>query len=437
MSRSEAIQRIVWCLLRHANRPDVAVATAATMKAHLGKGYEQRMTFTNLLRAAGLFAKDDDGYFMRYHHSTVPADMTFLDMPDANYLLTLPVPVEPRMRIAYNVFTGLLLKYLYQTYGAVPTEVCEGMARLVADQPLPDSSALWEEFKRSDFVTNAVCEGLEATLGAIGGIGGIDVTETMANSALLRAFLKVLPRFENKFQSQGGMRLNYYLTDDIDKWLKKNQITGTSNESLEDLWKRAWQEDVSPAEVAKQIAVRVVSDIQRGQPLPARTFRALWTGEGSGDNRKPGVRDNLPKASDDKSQRARQVDEAVVGFLNQLDARRQNTRALHQWVSSVLNGSQYRTQLDEIVKKACDAISSSGKKRPDTRDTTSLLDSIVAEFRAQAIVPSLRKDVKRHDGEVRNAINETVRLCVAFHLARQLGSESCMPTSIFGWQVAT
>lgn len=439
MSRSEAIQRIVWCLLRHANRPDVAVATAATLRAHLGEGHEQQMTFTNLLRAAGLFAKDDDGYFVRYYRSNVSPDMTLLNVPDADYLLTVPVPVEPRMRIAYNVFTGLFLKYLYQAYDMVPTEVYEGMARLVADadKPLPDSNTLWGEFNRSDFVARAVSEGLEATLGAIGGIGGIDVTETMANSALLCALLTVLPRFEKKFQSQGGMRLDFYFVEDIDKWLSEHQTAGSSNGSLEDLWKRGWQEKVSTTEVAKQIAVHIVNDVQRDQPLPARTFQALWTGEGSGTNRKRGVRDNLPKAPNDKSQRARQVDEAVVSLLSQLDARRQDTRALHQWVSLVLNGSQYCTELDQMVQKVCAVLSSSGRKRPDTWDATSLLDRIITEFRGKAIVPSIRKNVKKHDGELRNAINETARLCVAFHLAHKLVSNSHLPISIFGWRVAT
>lgn len=435
MNRSEAIQRIVWCLLRYASRPDVAVATAATLREYLGEGFERQMTFTNLLRAAGLFVKDDDGYFIRYQRSDVAPDMTFLEMPDANYLLTVPVPVEPRMRIAYSVFTGLLLKYLYKTYGAVPTEVSEGRACLVAGQALPDSNALWEGFKRSDLATRAVCEGLEATLGAIGNIGGIDVTETMANSAPLPAFLTMLPRFESKFQTQGGMRLNFYLVEDIEMWLEKNHSTGVADETLEDLWLRSWQEDSSPHEVAGQIAARIVRDIQRDQPLPARTFKSLWVGEGSGANRKRGVRDILLGLKKDNNQTVRQVDELVMGFLSQLDARRKDTCTLHWWVRSKLNQKHYSAQLNQVIERIKKVLNSSDRDSPDCWSTEDLLNNILIEFRSEAIVPAMRKKVAGHDREVKSAIYETVRLCIAFQIARELPSNA--PISIFGWHAAT
>ena len=81
MRRTEAIQRIVWCLLNHPDHPEIAVATAETLKDSLGTGNEGQMTFTNLLRAAGLFAKDDDGYFMRYRREDARRDMSLLDLP--------------------------------------------------------------------------------------------------------------------------------------------------------------------------------------------------------------------------------------------------------------------------------------------------------------------------------------------------------------------
>jgi hypothetical protein len=439
MNRAEAIQRIVWCLLRHADTPNVAVAAAATLQDHLGDGHERQMTFTNLLRAAGLFAKDDDGYFMRYRNAGANPDNSFLDVPQPNYLLTFPVPAEPRMRVAYSVFTGLLLKYLYQTYGAVPTEVSEGMARLVASQPLPDSDNLWREFKQSEFVAQAVSEGLEATLGAIGGIGGIDVTETMADSALLKAFLTVLPRFGNKFQKQGGMRLDFYFVKDVDEWLAQQNSAGNSSESLADLWRRGWQEGSSPDDVAKQIAARIVRDVKSNQPLPARTFETLWTGEGSGASRKQGRRDNrqdFPPPPDAMTQkRAKQVDNAVVGLLSQLDAKRRDTRTLHQWIKSKLNAPQHRKWVDKAVAAIQAALTSDTSSKHTPLDAGQLLDSIVKEFQAQTVVPSLRKDVAGHNREVRSAIQQSAQWGIAIRLAEKLGKDASI--SIFGWRVET
>lgn len=435
MNRAKAIQRIVWCLLRYADKPYVAVATTATLQEHLGDGHERQMTFTNLLRAAGLFAKDDDGYFLRYRHSDTTTDISFLDIPDPNHLLTFPVPAEPRMRIAYSVFTGLLLKYLYQTYGAVPTEVSEGMARLVTSKPLPASGTLWKEFKQSEFVAQAVSEGLEATLGAIGGIGGIDVTETMADSALLRAFLTVLPRFGNKFQSQGGMRLDFYFIKDMDEWLGQQDGVSESSVSLADLWRRGWQEDNSPRDVAKQITVRVMRDVNRDQPLSARTFRTLWTGEGSGINRKPGVRDGLPRAIGEDAGHAKSIDDSVFGLLSQLDAKRRDTRTLHQWVKSKLNAPQHRKWLDEVVSAIQAGLIPGASSKPMTLSAIPMLESIVTEFQAQTIVPSLRKDVAGHHREVRNAIQQTVGLCIATLLAAKF--KEGLTISVFDWSIET
>jgi hypothetical protein len=321
MTRDKAIQSIVWCLLRQADTPDAAVAAARILQPSLGDGYERQMTFTNLLRAAGLFAKDDDGYFRRYLDMGVPANELLLSVPQPNCLLTFPVPAEPRMRIAYGVFSGLLLKYLYQHYGAVPVEVKEGTARLVTSQQTPDGDTLWNEFKRSPFVASAVAEGLEATLGAIGNIGGIELTETMANSALLDACLNVLPQFGSKFQSQGGMRLDFYFTQDVDAWLAQHNADGNlSDDPLPDLWRRGWSEEGSArAEVAKQIAVRIVREISRNQPLPFRTFRALWTGEGSGTGRKHGRHDGLPPATGENAKYGKDVDDRVSELLRRLN----------------------------------------------------------------------------------------------------------------------
>lgn len=444
MNRVEAIQRIVWCLLRHADRPGVAAATAATLQEHLGEGHERQMTFTNLLRAAALFANDDDGYFMRYRHTGADADDSLLRQPQPNYLLTFPVPAEPRMRIAYNVFAGLLLKYLYQTHGAVPTQVREGLASLVASRPLPGTNALWAEFKRSDFVSRALGEGLVATLSAIGGIGGVDLTETMADSALLEALLTVLPQFGSKFQSQGGMRLDFYFCSDVESWLGRRKSRCESDESLDGLWRRGWQEDSPTREIAEQIAIRIVRGIDRSQPLPMRTFRTLWTGEGSGRGRKRGERDALPRAPRENAARAKKVDDAVFALLSQLDAKRRDVCALHGWVRSKLETPGTLKFLDNVERGIQDALACRRKAKPAAFDDGGkrlskllgkCLDKLVARFEEETTVPSLRKHTVNHNREVRNAIEQTVRLCISTRLAAKLDEDA--PISIFDWRVGS
>ncbi|WP_334109415.1 hypothetical protein [Thermodesulfitimonas autotrophica] len=210
MKRDEAIRRIVWCLLRHADTPDVAVATAATLQHYLGEGYERQMTFTNLLRGAGLFAKDEDGYFMRYRHSGT-LDDSFLEIPEPNYLLTFPVPVEPRMRIAYNVFVGLLLKYLYQTQGVVPIEVSEGSVRLWSSGGLPDAVSVWCDFQKDDRTIASLKEGVETTLVAIKQrkrrIGTPQLSAALAQTPLLGILEAAIKRHSRMFQSQNTLKV--------------------------------------------------------------------------------------------------------------------------------------------------------------------------------------------------------------------------------------
>jgi len=439
MSRAEAIQRIVWCLLCHIDQPESAVATAQTLQKYLGEGYEQQMTFTNLLRAAGIFAKDDDGYFIRYRYTDEPTDELLLHIPQANYLLTLAVPTEPRMRIAYSVFTGLLLKYIYQTYGAVPIEASEGLARLFAKQPLPDTDTLWAEFKQSGFVARALCEGLDATLGAIDrGIGRIDVTETMAESVLLDAFFTVLPRFSRKFQTQGGLRLVFYFTKDIDEWLAQHDGANASNESIAELWQHGLQEGISSHEIARRIAIRIVREVDRRQPLRTQTFKGLWTGERS----KPGERDGWLRAARENVVRnketdgtLKEVDEAVPELLSQLDAEHRDTRELHQWVNSELGTEQWKALLENIVVAIQRASMDKDTCKSETFDFTPQLDSIKSVFQSKAIIPSLSRKVSVHNREVGSAIQQTVKLCIAKRLAEKLNQTALV--SIFGWRVAT
>lgn len=434
MNRSEAIQRIVWCLLNHTEHPEIAVATVETLKGSLGTGNDGQMTFTNLLRAAGLFAKDDDGYFMRYRLEEAIPDESLLNLPSPNHLITFPVPTEPRMRIAYSIFSGLLLKYIYQTYGAVPTEVSEGIARFVTNQPLPDSHLLWNEFKQSESAANAVGEGLEATFGAIRNIGGIDVTETMADSALLRALLNVLPQFGRKFQAQGGMRLDFYFRKDINDWLTEYAPDGRPRESISELWQQGFQEENLSIEIAKKIAGALIHSIDLDQPLPMRTFRSLWTGEGSGVSRKRGERDTLPQPTGDEGKRSKAVDDAVLRLLSQLDEKRQDTHTLHQWMKPKLKTPQSVKLLDEVVTTTQSLLVAEAKAKAKTIDASSLVEDIATAFRTQTVITTLRKSITQQNKEVQKAIEQTLALCLIIELAARL--EENVPISILGWRVS-
>jgi hypothetical protein len=210
MNRQEAIQLIIWSLLAHADAPREAVAAALTLKPHLGDRAES--DFRNLLRAAGLFARDDDGFFMRYVRSaSAQADPGSLPVP--THLLTVPVPVEPRMRIAYSVFTGLLLKHLYQSHAAVPLQVTEGMALLCApDQPaapaspLPDNAEqVWQQFRSSTLAESALQDGIESTfLGLRGGrpIGAVEVPHSWKETCIETLLRKAVDRNPRAFQTQ-------------------------------------------------------------------------------------------------------------------------------------------------------------------------------------------------------------------------------------------
>ena len=424
MNRTEAIQRVVWCLLHHTEHPEIAVATAETLKGSLGEGNEGQMAFTNLLRAAGLFAKDDDGYFMRYRREEASPDQSLLNLPPPNCLITFPVPTEPRMRIAYSVFSGLLLKYIYQTHEAVPTEVSEGIARFVVKQPLPDSHLLWNKFKQSESVANAVSEGLEATFGAIRNIGRIDVTETMADSALLRALLNVLPQFGNKFQRQGGMRLDFYFQKDINDWLTQYAPDGRPCESIAELWQQGFQEENSSDEIAKKIAGAIVHSIDLDQPLPMLTFKLLWTGE----------RESLPKPTGDEGKRSKAVDDAVFRLLSQLDKKRRDTHTLHQWMKPKLKTPQWIKLLNEADATIQSPPATGAKAKSKTIDATSLVDDIVTAFQGQTVVTTLRKSITRHNKEVQQAIQQTLTLCLMVELDAKLDAN--VPISIFGWRVS-
>src|SRR5687768_14776375 len=133
--------RTVYQLLSGVEEPAVAVARAGVIWN--GSDAELR----SILRAAGAFAKNNDGYFFRYRKKGVVEEPA--DLPPATHLLVFPAPTEARMRVAYSYAQGLFLKHLYAEHAAIPREVRQGWAELIVPEDLPETDELWGSFLRS------------------------------------------------------------------------------------------------------------------------------------------------------------------------------------------------------------------------------------------------------------------------------------------------
>ncbi len=446
MNRQEAIQSIVWSLLEHADAPQQALAGALVVKPHLGPRAEG--DFRNLLRAAGLFARDDDGFFMRYvPRASTQEGNNLPSLPSPTHLLTVPVPVEPRMRIAYSVFTGLLLKHLYHCHAVVPLLVTEGMALLCAPEqpaaptsPLPDiAEQVWQQFQSSTLAESALQDGIEAALSAVGNIGAISVTDSLARGALFQVLLEILPRHEREFQTQGGMRLDFYSRDDIDKWKRSLAVTTDGTQSVESLWAQGlnWSD---PKRVANDIAVAIVREaIDAARPMAFRYVRGLWRGEGSGRNRKPGRRDGVRSETKDKNAgaKAEDIDKAVEEALSKLERSRSGTRDLDRWVARTLDSNDEHQELISSLASQLaptERPAKGGRHSVPSFSAESRVDRVSDSFRKDALIAFLKKEEGKAFAEIKAAVSETCKNVVAWRVARQIDRNDL---AIFGWPVAT
>ena len=425
MNRTEAIQRVVWCLLHHTEHPAVAVATAETLKSALGEGNEGQMTFTNLLRAAGLFAKDDDGYFMRYRREEAIPDESLLNLPSPNHLITFAVPTEPRMRIAYSVFSGLLLKYIYQTYGAVPITVGEGIAELWLPDPLSENTkSLWEKFRRSDMIYQALKDGLPSSLEAAKqeaprGIGAISVTEAMTQSQLLTVLINSIIESEEIFQDNGGKRLHFYEKTDIQRWFKE-EATPTDKD-LDKLWSEGLMQSNSSHETGKKLAACVVLANTQTPIMAVRDFSQAW-----GQTRRP--------RGSDKTQREqiKEITEMAVRLTGRLDTRRKGIRDLHQFVERTLMNEPAFLEDIQRAKQQVELVLS-----PNNKSTMASTPIDLSAFCTKLETDLMQNVVitKINDMEPRTAIKESVKACFCCGLACALDWNANV--LVFGWQTDT
>ncbi|HHV78330.1 MAG TPA: hypothetical protein GXX40_01730 [Firmicutes bacterium] len=134
----ESYSTAVRALLKFADLPREATALA---RALLGSTLTEPQ-YRALLAAVGAFAKDNESYFLRYDDikAPVPNELrsqfeSWLDSmekrdDEALRWLVFRKPNEPRMRAAYEVLAGWVLKFLYQTWGAIPVDYADGQARI-------------------------------------------------------------------------------------------------------------------------------------------------------------------------------------------------------------------------------------------------------------------------------------------------------------------
>ncbi|MDE0040557.1 MAG: hypothetical protein OXT74_00845 [Candidatus Poribacteria bacterium] len=425
MSRSEAIQRIVWCLLNHTEQPEIAVATVETLISSLGEGYEGQMTLTNLLRAAGLFAKDDDGYFMRYRREEAIADESLLTLPSPNYLITFPVPTEPRMRIAYSVFSGLLLKYVYQVYGAVPITVREGIAHLWLPNPISENAeSLWEKFRRSNMIYQALKDGLPSSLDAAKqesprGIGAISVTEIMTQSQLLAVLVNSVIETEEIFQDNGGKRLHYYNKVDVQRWLEE-EATLTDTD-FDELWREGLTRSNSVQEIGKRLAACVVLVNTQTPIMAVRDFGQAW-------RQKRG-----PRGSDrEQREQIKKITEVAMRVTGKLDTQRKGISDLHQFVEQALMNEFAFLEEIKKAKQRIEIILSSDNESAAAStpiDLSAFCTKLETDLMQNVVI------TKINNVEPRAAIKESVKACFCCGLARALDWNSNV--IVFGWQADT
>ncbi len=148
-----------------------------------------RPDFRSMLRAAGAFARDNDGYFVRYENEAELEEP--LPLPEATHLFVFPVPVEPRMRVAYSYMQGIFLKYLYARHEAIPREVRQGWAEVVCNEgkPLPGANELWADFLKSELAESSMEVSARGWISGYG-LGKKEVDDSFLSESYLTGLAK-------------------------------------------------------------------------------------------------------------------------------------------------------------------------------------------------------------------------------------------------------
>ncbi len=213
----------IYQLLSGVEDPGAAVSRARISWEGSSSG------FRSVLRAAGAFARDNDGYFIRYERDGKPEAQ--LSLPEATHLFVFPVPVEPRMKVAYSYVQGIFLKYLYVQYKAIPREVRQGWAEIICgeERPLPEADELWAEFLKSGVAEDAI--EVSATNWTAGSnIGKQTVDDAFVSESYLLGLARAIASRPAAFQWQAGDQMPAFRREDLPENLSSRDYLMTRND---------------------------------------------------------------------------------------------------------------------------------------------------------------------------------------------------------------
>jgi hypothetical protein len=212
----DSYAKAVLALLKLAEQPREAVALARCL---LGNTLSESQ-YRALLAAVGAFAKDNESYFVRYDDSQASVKpgvksqfnrwINKLGGGTGLHWLIFRKPNEPRMRAAYEVLAGWVLKFLYQTRGVIPVDYADGQARVWSQQNLPTEEELWKEFVH--WFPNDLLESNVSTLLDMMGsrIGTLQVPAALipkVGRVLAEMAIRHPRRFQNHISFNNGLGL--------------------------------------------------------------------------------------------------------------------------------------------------------------------------------------------------------------------------------------
>ncbi len=269
---TEAYAETIHQLLSGVEEPATAVGRARAAWKGSSSG------FRSILRAAGAFARDNDGYFIRYERDEKTAEP--LSLPKATHLFVFPVPVEPRMRVAYSYVQGIFLKYLYTKHGAIPREVRQGWAEIVCEEqnPVPDADELWAEFLKSGVAEDAI--EVSATNWTSGSnIGKQAVDDAFISESYLLGLARAIASRPSAFQWQAGDQIPAFRREHLPEYLTpRNYLMTRDDPEAEEFRAGNRDKEWSTLQVYGWLEERA-DEVQEFRDLVDKTAREVERGE--------------------------------------------------------------------------------------------------------------------------------------------------------------
>ncbi len=254
---------------------DPASAVGRARDSWRGSGAD----FRSILRAAGAFARDNDGYFVRYEREAEREEP--LPLPDATHLFVFPVPIEPRMRVAYSYLQGIFLKYLYARHKAVPCEVRQGWAEVICNEakPLPGADELWADFLKSGVAEDAI-EVSAANWTAGSNIGKQTVNDAFLSESYLLGLARAIAARPPAFQWQAGDQIPAFRKEDLPEHLAHRKFLMTREDPEADEFRSANRDkEWNTLDVYGWMEAKA-DEVPEFRELVEETMRVVEKGEG-------------------------------------------------------------------------------------------------------------------------------------------------------------